>query len=339
MSELRLNVLTNEWVILAPVRSQRPSDLCRAHPRPARVAHDPGCPFCPGNEQRSVETARVPDGAGGWRTRVVLNRFPALTRDAPGSGAVGEEVRGLRVRADAYGAHEVFVDTPRHDDVTALMSVAELTGVLESYRARYRVMAADPRLAHVVIFKNHGAAAGASLAHPHSQLIASPVASRQVLDRMALFARHLRDHGGCLACAVLADELRDGARVLHAGRGFVALTPWAALSPFHTWILPRRHLRNFGDIAADELVDLASTLRRVLRMLHFGLGDPDFNYVIRSGPLRGGGVDYHWYLSIVPRVGERAGFEFGSGMYINPTWPDDTAAFLRAVALPPDDAA
>lgn len=332
MSELRLNVLTNEWVILAPVRSARPSDLAREPPPRERLPHDPACPFCPGNEHRSVETDRVPDGAGGWRTRVVLNKFPALARDAHGE-APAARTSPLRVRSDAYGVHEVFVDSPRHDTAPALMPLADLVTLFGCYRARYRAMAADPRLAHVVIFKNHGGGAGASLAHPHSQLIASPVASRQVLDRVGLFAQHTRDYGGCLACAILADELADGARVLVESPHFVALTPWAALSPFHLWILPRRHYACFGEIADDALVDLAATLRAVLRMLHFGLGDPDYNYVIRSGPLRER-TGYHWYLSIVPRVAKHAGFEFGSGMYINPTWPEDTARFLRDVVVP-----
>ena len=335
MSELRLNVLTNEWVILAPVRSARPSDLRRELPPAPRVPHDPACPFCVGNEDHSVETARVPDGAGGWRTRVVLNKFPALSRDAPAGPEPSDAASGLRVRSDAYGAHEVFIDSPHHDRVPALAPLDHLVTLLGCYRARYRVMAADPRVAHVVIFKNHGEGAGASLAHPHSQLIASPVASRQVLDRVVLFERHLQDHGGCLACAVLADELADGERILLTTPHFVALTPWAALSPFHIWILPRRHTAHFGDIADDELADFAGALRQVLRTLHYGLGDPDYNYVIRSGPACGAG-DYHWYLSIVPRIAKHAGFEFGSGMYINPTWPEETARFLRAVEVPAD---
>jgi len=334
MSELRLNVLTNEWVILAPVRSARPSDLKRDPPPRPSVARDPGCPFCPGNEHHSVETDRVPDAGGGWRTRVVLNKFPALARDAATEAPPAAD-NPLRVRCDAYGVHEVFIDTPRHAASPALMPVADLETLLGCYRTRYRVMAADPRLAHVVVFKNHGSAAGASLAHPHSQLIASPVASRNVLDRLALFDGHTQRRGGCLACAVLADELADGARVLVESPHFVALTPWAALSPFHIWILPRRHHACFGDIADDELGDLAVTLRSILRKLYFGLGDPDFNYVIRSGPLRGDG-GYHWYLSIVPRVAKNAGFEFGSGIYINPTWPEDTARFLREVSVPGD---
>ncbi len=335
MSELRLNVLTNEWVILAPVRSERPSDLARARPPRTRRHHAPGCPFCPGNEDQSVETDRLVGPDGRWRVRTVLNKFPALAH-GEGGRCCTRTCGGLRQRVGAYGIHEVIIDTRRHDLSVAERSVGDVEALLRAYRARYRAHAPNPALAQLVVFKNFGEDAGASLAHPHSQLIAAPVISSQILERLALFKRHREVHGTCLACDVLADELADGARILHQSRAFVAFTPWAALSPFHTWIMPRQHAAHFGDLGDDDVVDLAQTLRRVLRMLHFGLGDPQYNYVIRSAPLRHGDDGTHWYLSIVPRVSKRAGFEFGSGMYINPTWPDDAAAFLRGVTLPED---
>jgi UDPglucose--hexose-1-phosphate uridylyltransferase len=340
MSELRLNVLTNEWVIIAPRRAARPSDFRDPPKRRQTPAHSPDCPFCPGNEEQSDERFRIvdPDG-GGWLTRVVWNRFPALTPEAEAPVRRGT---GWRVTIPAYGVHEVIVETPRHDLALARMPVGHVRQVLVTYRARYWALAEDSHLKQVVVFQNHGEGAGTSLVHPHSQILAMPLVSSQVRGRLSALAEHRARYGECLICQMLEEERAQGERIVEEGEHFVALIPYAALSPFHLWIFPKRRMASFGETGDEELADLAGVLRRVLRRLYFGLGDPDYNLVIRSIPSADPEAapeeeSFHWYIAIVPRLARAAGFELGSGVYINPSYPCECAAFLRAVDIESED--
>jgi UDPglucose--hexose-1-phosphate uridylyltransferase len=331
MSEIRRNVVTQDWVIICPERARRPHDRVsveRAPARPPRPARDPACPFCPDNEEEP-EIARVSAPDGSWLVRVVPNRYPALEHGAH----LPSPSDSLRTRVAGYGAHEVIVDGPRHDLGPALLPPAHVTALLGVCRDRYHALAADPAVAQIVVFKNHGEAAGTSLAHPHSQIVATPVVSLQVEDRVRAMREHAAATGECVVCRMIADDLADGARVVEADEHFVALIPFAALSRFHTWIIPRRHSPAFGDVTDVELPSLAGVLGRYLARLHHGLGDPDLNYVVRSAPRGAAAGDFHWYLSIVPRTANVAGFELGSGMYINDMYPEEAAAFLRGVTL------
>lgn len=337
MSELRLNVVTKEWVIIAPERASRPDEFSRLINRPPRPAHAPNCPFCPGNEaDTAAEVFRiVRTSDGGWQTRVVENKYPVLTRL---SKRIQSRHRGLMHAVDGYGVHEVVIDTPRHDLTVALLPTPEVEAIIESYRNRYQACMSDNRIAHIVIFKNHGPGAGTSLIHPHSQVIGIPVVSYQVRDRIRTMEEHLALHGDCALCQMIQDEIEAEERILYQNDSFVALIPYAALSRYHIWIFPKRHMARFGEMSEDEVPELAQTLRHVLRMLYYGLGDPDFNYIVRSSPRGCAPEAFHWYISIVPRTGQAAGFELGSGMFVNPSLPEQSAAFLRSVTLPPDDA-
>ncbi|MBN1947660.1 MAG: galactose-1-phosphate uridylyltransferase [Bradymonadales bacterium] len=331
---LRFNIITNEWVIIAPRRAFRPQDFRRTDsPLVETPAYREDCPFCPGNEGHApseVYRLKAPGGAG-WQTRVVYNKYPALSHDIP---YPVRHNQGLKYSVDGFGIHEVIVETPRHDMTLALLDTHEVEAVLATYRSRYRACCEDPRIAHIIIFKNHGERAGTSLVHPHSQLVATPVVSYQVADRLRTMEDHQEQSGRCLACRMLAEEIEDGVRILQLTEHFVAFIPYAALSSFHLWIYPRKHRARFGDLTDEELEDLARTLRTILRKLHYGLNNPDFNYVIRSAPSHCDEEDFHWYLSIVPRLSRAAGFELGSGMYINASLPEESAAFLRSVELP-----
>ncbi len=334
MSELRLNVVTKEWVIIAPERASRPTD----HGPPSKPRHPPfsaSCPFCPGNESMTAtEVMRVEGPDGAWRTRAVHNLYPVLTN------ATRPPVHmhaGLMHTVEGFGIHEVIIETPRHDTGLALLGQAQMEAIVRTYRDRYNACREDPRIAHVVLFKNHGTGAGTSLVHPHAQIVGTPVISYQVRDRIRTLEEHLALYGECVLCRMIGEEIAQGVRILHLSKSFVALIPYAALSRFHIWIFPRRHMARFGDVADDEIADLANTLRTVLRQLHFGLGDPDFNYLIRSAPRTCTNEEFHWYLSIVPRIGQAAGFELGSGIYVNTSYPEDSAAFLRSVDTSGDD--
>jgi UDPglucose--hexose-1-phosphate uridylyltransferase len=333
MSELRLNVVTKEWVIIAPERSTRPRDFKPRVSRPPLPRHDPQCPFCTGNESMTTdEVFRLPGASPEtWQTRVVPNRYPVLSKQQANPAPRHE---GFKHAVDGFGVHDVIIETPRHDLTTATMAPEQVEAILRTYRHRYRSCLQDPGIAHILLFKNHGPAAGTSLIHPHSQIIATSVVSYQVRDRIRTLEDHQALYGQCVLCKMIDDEIADGVRIVHLNKSFVALVPYAALSSFHLWIFPRRHMASYVEIGDDEITDLASCLRTVLRKLYFGLSDPDYNYVIRSAPRACSGAEFHWYLSIVPRLARAAGFELGSGMFVNDAFPEDSAAFLRSVAVP-----
>jgi UDPglucose--hexose-1-phosphate uridylyltransferase len=330
MPELRQNYLTKEWVIIATERAKRPEDLKSTRtPKevPSRVA---ACPFCPGNEsQTPPEVLRVGgSGAAGWQVRVVPNKFAALARDQQPTRKIERSRRSIQ----GFGVHDVIIDTPDHSQYMALMTDAQVANVLRLYKARYDELSLDPRIAQVTIFKNHGMDAGTSLEHPHSQLIATPVISHQVRQRFAEALRHYDDYGECMFCQMIEEELQEKSRVVMLTEHFVAFELFASPTPFCTHIYPRRHMASFGDVSGTEITDLARLLRTVLAKLDWGLGNPDFNYTIRTAPAECVGVKYfHWYVSIIPRLTRVAGFELGSGMFINTVLPEAAAEFLRNV--------
>jgi UDPglucose--hexose-1-phosphate uridylyltransferase len=332
MPELRLNVITRDWVIIATERAKRPNLFAVVRKeQPPLPAFQPDCPFCPGNEHETgKEVLRLGDEKG-WRVRVFTNKYPALSS----GGERRRTERGIERSMSGVGFHEVIVEHPRHDVTTALLSVAEVTDILTAYRLRYTQLRQDPRLEAIILFKNHGEIAGSSIVHSHSQLAATPVVPFQFRARMEEAMRYFDENGECIFCRTLRDELAAGERIIEQTEHFVAFSPYAALSPFHTWIFPRRHSSSFEEITDTELVDLARNLKATLAKLYYGLNDPPFNYAIRSAPTRERHGDYyHWYVTIIPRVTKTAGFEFGSGMFINTVVPEEGAKFLRDMKLP-----
>ena len=332
MPELRQNLITRDWVIMATERASRPDQFVRQKKESVPLpTYHIECPFCPGNEHLALpELARLGE-KGMWKVRAVPNKYPALS-------VVGERIRnvnGLNRSMSGVGYHEVIIEHPRHDLTTALLSVEDVAAIVTMYRMRYASIRTDPRVEAIVIFKNHGESAGTSVQHPHSQIAATPIVPTQIRTRMDESIRFLDDNGECLFCRTLQEELASGERVIVEGKHFVAFHPYAALSPFHTWIYPRRHMSSFDQISDEEITDLAFTLRTFLAKLYFGLGNPDYNYSIRSIPTDDRNVEYfHWYLAIVPRVTKTAGFEIGTGMFINTALPEESAKFLRHVTIP-----
>lgn len=330
MPELRQNRFTKEWVIIASERARRPEELKSKKERPPLPAYSPRCPFCPGNEDQAPPAVMAHPSEGDWRVRVVPNKYSALARE-------GEPVRCIerwRRRMNGVGIHDVVVETRDHSLTTAQLPPDNVADVLRCYRQRYVEMSTDPRIAHVTIFKNHGENAGTSLEHPHSQIIAAPVISSQVRYRLHEALRHYDEYGECMFCVAMEDELNERERIVVESEHFVALEPFASATPFATYIYPRRHMASFGAINEAEIGDLAKVLTTVLAKLYVGLENPDFNYTIRSAPHENAGVMYyHWYLSIIPRLTRVAGFELGSGMFINTVLPEAAAEFLRKVQV------
>ncbi len=329
MPELRQNRFTKEWVIIATERAKRP-DQMRVHrqERPLLASYVKTCPFCPGNEHLAPPEVMSIRGGSGWKVRVVPNKFAALSRE----GEPERRVERSRRTMNAVGIHDVIVETPDHALTTALLPVEDVAEVLRCYKRRFEEVSRDPRIAHVTIFKNHGAGAGTSLEHAHSQLIGTPVISSQVRHRLYEALRHFDEFGECIFCTALEEELEEQSRLVVTSEHFVALEPYASSTPFATYIYPRRHMASFGAITEAEMLDLALVLKTVLAKLYFGLDNPDFNYAIRSSPAENSGVKYyHWYLSVIPRLTQVAGFELGSGMFINVVLPEAAAEFLRQV--------
>lgn len=330
MPELRKDYATDTWVVFSATRGHRPTDFDAIPTSPTKAET---CPFCPGREGMTPpETLAFrrdgePNGPDWW-VRCVPNKFPALEAE----GEVLRRVHQVFHRVSGVGVHEVIVETPEHDGHLPRLGPRQVEEVLEAYKQRYLDLTQDRRLKYVLIFKNHGAKAGASISHPHSQLIATPIIPRRILDELRGWVNHHDATGGaCLFCDIVAEERQVGERVVAENDAFLALSPYAARFPFETWILPKEHEVSFAAFTDRERAPLARLLQDVLGRLDRALHDPPFNYYIHTAPCNAReGRDFHWHIEITPRVTETAGFERGTGFYINPVMPEDAAARLRA---------
>lgn len=328
MPEFRQNLATKEWVIISPERARRPHEFKPERKKKAPPSFVRDCPFCPGNEAMATPPAMTLGKGRRWRVRVIGNKFPALVPGAPEPYVKG----GLYRVLPGEGVHEVIIDSPAHDDSPAIMERAHLEDLLGVYRERFLATLKSGKIAMTLIFKNHGAAAGTSLDHPHSQMIGSSVVPAGIRHRMDEAQRYFDQTSTCVFCRMIEEERAQEARILADTRHFCAFMLFAALSPFHLWILPKRHTPSFGEITAEERKDLSAVLGGLLRKIRAGLNDPAYNYIIQSAPLdRGTTEPYHWYLSLIVRTSRAAGFELGSGIYINTAAPEESARFLNAV--------
>jgi UDPglucose--hexose-1-phosphate uridylyltransferase len=331
MPDLRRDPIVGRWVIIATERAKRPSDVVpRPPPQQAGL-----CPFCPGHEDktpREVYASGRPSTAAhdgpGWRVRVVPNRFPALKIE----GDLDREAEGIYDRMNGIGAHEVIIETADHSRQMKDLSDAELTEVLFSFKARILDLRNDLRFRYILLFKNQGHLAGATLDHAHSQLIALPVVPRHVVEEIEGARRHYEHKERCIFCDVVGQERKDRARLVHENDEFVVFAPWAPRSPFETWIVPKRHESNYEAEPKERLGLCAQALGTTLRRLAAALGDPAFNFIVHSNPLRDpSSPSYHWHIEVMPALTHVAGFEWGSGFHINPVPPEDAADFLRRV--------
>ncbi len=333
MPELRRDPIVGRWVIIATERAKRPSDVVRPHEAPsARL-----CPFCPGQEDKTPREVYVsgrppvsPANGPGWKVRVVPNRYPALMIE----GDLEREASGIYDRMNGIGAHEVIIETPDHTKDLGNLSDQEVTEVLFAFKARIVDLRNDMRFRYILLFKNHGSAAGATLEHTHSQLIAMPVTPRHVQFESEGAIRHYEHRERCIYCDIVGQERKDRSRLVHENEEFVVFEPWAPRSPFETWIVPRRHESNFEAEPKERLAFAAQALRTTLARLMAGLGRPAYNFMVHTNPLRDpSSPSYHWHIEVVPALTQVAGFEWGSGFHINPVPPEEAADFLRKVSI------
>jgi UDPglucose--hexose-1-phosphate uridylyltransferase len=328
MSEWRADPVTGRWVVIAADEPLRRRDFDLDPVIPIDEAY---CPLCEGEEAAAGhEIAAVRDGTPsdgpGWRLRVVPNRVPALRVEA----TLDHRGDDLFERMNGLGAHEVVVETPRHDATWATLPVEDLTLVLAAWRDRIADLQRDSRLRAALVFKNEGVKAGARLAHPHSQVVAMPLVPGALAEELAGARRHFEASGRCLYCTLVEQELAAGTRLIASTAAAVVLAPFAARWPFETWLLPRAHHARFELAPASLLAEVAATLQPVLRTIAARLEEPALNVVLHSTPYaEADDAIYHWHLEIVPRVLRASGFDLGSGTAINPVSPEEAARVLR----------
>ncbi|MCB4755634.1 MAG: galactose-1-phosphate uridylyltransferase [Elusimicrobia bacterium] len=328
MPELRRDPVIGRWVIVSSNRGKRPIDFSIQKDMPQGGT----CPFCPGFEDKTPPEILAYHHPGrekdkpGWWVRVIPNKFPALEIEGD-SNRTGE---GMYDKMKALGAHEIIIESPNHNEALHQMDQQKLEDVIWSYRDRILDLKKDTRLEYILIFKNHGAAAGASISHPHSQLIAIPMVPIRVRQEMEGSKSYYDYKERCVYCDILHQEISQNVRVAAINKDFVAITPFASRFPFETWIMPLRHSSEFYDIQNQEVASLTSILKLVLAKHDFVLDKPPFNMILHNAPLKTNHVNhFHWYLEIIPKLTRLAGFEQGTGFYINPTPPEEAAKLLR----------
>jgi UDPglucose--hexose-1-phosphate uridylyltransferase len=330
--ELRKNIITREWVIIASGRSKRPSDFAGASPPlPPLPSHDPGCPFCAGNEAETPPElfALRADGkrnGPGWSVRVVPNKFPALRPD----GQPEQRNRGIYAFREGVGSHEVIVEAPEHNKDLWQMEVGQVEAVLAAYQQRLLALEAQEGTRYVLIFRNRGARAGTSVSHPHSQLIAASIQPQELRMEILGAADYYEYIARCAFCDIIVEESRGDERIVLQSDHFLVHAAYAGRYPFETWILPKRHAIRFGDMTPPERADLASVLKETLTRLAICLNNPSYNFALHTAPVEEHNVRaFHWHLEVYPRLSTPGGFELGSDLYINATAPEEAARFLR----------
>lgn len=327
---MRFNPITLRWVIYAAARQQRPHDHRQrddgSGPQPR---HDTSCPFCPGNEHLTPPTIlQWPAGDRPWRVRAFVNKFPILTPDD--DTGIPPVSKAIYSSAVGYGRHEVVVETPDHHEDLARMPLQYVEVFIEVCHQRYVTMKSDPLIQCVFLFRNHGARAGASLSHPHSQLIGTHIVTPQVRFRESAARRYHRERGKCAWCEALGFERGSGQRLVYENPSFLAFVPYAAEVPCEIWVAPCEHRADFSTATGKERADLADALHTILRRLRERANDPDYNLMFHTASRSAVSAPYmHWYVQIRPRIGVKAGFEMASGMAVNTSLPEEDAARLR----------
>jgi len=328
MSELRKDPVTGRWVIVSTERGRRPSDFSMEKTK----SRGGFCPLCPGNEDKTPPEILAFRQEGtqpnkpGWRLRVVPNKFPALRVE----GDLNREGVGLYDKMNGIGAHEVIIETPSHDETFSNLSAKNFEEVLWAFRDRMVDLKKDIRLRYAMIFKNHGEAAGATLEHSHSQLIALPIVPHLVVEEMAGAKDYYHYKERCIYCDIIRQEIRQGDRVILENSEFIVLAPFASFSPFESWILPKRHNSFFEGSQVHEIQSLGTIFSETLKRLEKALNSPPYNFTLHNTPFNERALEYyHWHFEVIPKLTKFAGFEWGSGFFINPTPPEEAAQFLR----------
>ncbi|HBW23103.1 MAG: galactose-1-phosphate uridylyltransferase [Elusimicrobia bacterium GWA2_56_46] len=340
MPEIRKDPVFGRWVIIASGRRLRPNEF-----RGVSAPENPrNCPFCPGHEEETPPSVYTLYGKGAkgqglnacagdqtgkkqdWRLRVVLNKYPALVS----GGSAARAADGIYERMEGIGIHEVVIETPDHNRQLEDMSVPEIADIFRTFILRVNELKKDPRIKYVMIFKNFGRNAGASLAHPHSQIVAMPMTPIRVAQEIAGAKKYREDRGVCVFCDILRQETRYKKRVVGETGNFLAVTPYASRFTFETWIIPKKHQSHFERMAPGLAADLAGIVKNTVGKLRASVEELSYNLIVHTMPLRDRAAGhYHWHIEIMPKLSRAAGFEWGTGFYINTVSPEDAAEMMN----------
>ena len=332
MSEFRQNPITKAWVLIAPNRGKRPDDYKTYSVMHGVPDTDSKCVFCAGNEHLNREIYRYPEGKD-WEIRIIPNKFASLEHTAV------YRHKEFYVSHSGDGDHEVII-TRKHNEPVALQSISIVELTLKTFVERINLLGKHPELAYVQIFHNHGRDAGASILHPHYQLIATPIVPPHIHAEIMGCYHYYQSHKSCIYCDIVKEEILVRDRLVYQDEYFVVLSAYASRSPFETWILPKRHSARFEEMTPDETRHLSFILKVMLGQLYTKLSDPPLNFYIHNMPLKKDHEDhrhhsaqeeaaYHWHLTIFPRITIWAGFEYATGIPVNPIPPEESTKFLK----------
>jgi UDPglucose--hexose-1-phosphate uridylyltransferase len=328
LPELRRDPIAGRWVIIATDRAKRPTDFVR---QPIEVRGSANCPFCEGHEFKTPPEVLSYRKSGrpnepGWTLRVVPNKFPALRVE----GDLSRQGDGMYDKMNGIGAHEVLVETPVHELSLGQLSEKQVEDLFWAFRDRINDLSKDRRLRYIILFKNHGEIAGASLEHTHSQLIALPVVPKRAVEEIEGARRYHEFKERCVWCDVIRQEQDVGSRIVMESDQLIAIAPYAPRFPFETWILPKVHSSHFEHSDIATIQNLGAITRVLVRKMEKVLERPPYNLMVHTAPLQEPAMShFHWHMEIIPKLTKVAGFEWGTGFYINPTPPEEAAGFLR----------
>ncbi|MGR3311530.1 MAG: galactose-1-phosphate uridylyltransferase [Candidatus Brocadiales bacterium] len=330
MPELRKDPVSQRWVIIATERAARPTDF-KIEPQPIKGGF---CPFCEGNEDKTPPEIMAYREKGtyqnqkGWRVRVVPNKFPALRIE----GNLNKRGDGIYDMMNGIGAHEVIIESPKHVLSLTQLENEHIQEILWTYRDRLVDLKKDKRFIYGMLFKNVGVIAGASLEHSHTQLIVTPAVPITVDHEMRSSEEFYKYRNRCIFCDMVRQEISTGTRIVIEDDNFIAFEPFAPRFPFETWILPKKHEAHFENTQKIEIEELATVLKSTLAKIEIALDSPPYNYILHTSPFNSGELEYyHWHIEIIPRLTRVAGFEWGTGYYINSVPPESAAEYLRKV--------
>jgi UDPglucose--hexose-1-phosphate uridylyltransferase len=330
MPELRRDPINHRWVIIATERSKRPNAFSVRRETQGSTP----CPFCPGNEDKTPPEiiAYGPKGRGanqpGWWVRAVPNKYPALQLEGD-LHRTGEE---LFDKMDGLGAHEVIVETNDHSKLLEDLEDDKIRDVLWAFRDRIMDLKKDPRFEYILVFKNNGTAAGASIQHAHSQLIATPMVPIRVKQKLRGSEEYYEKRGRNVFADIVRAEKEKNERIVEENDDFVSLMPFASRFPFETWIVPKNLKSHYEAMSNGEYLSLGKILKSVLQRMDKVLDFPAYNFLIHNAPLKSAPLDYFtWHIEIIPKLVQTAGFEWGTGFYINPVSPEEASKHLRNI--------
>jgi len=336
MSQLRRDIVTGEWIILAEERAKRPTNFKKKEATKEIPAWDQKCPFCPGNEHMTppeIFVYRDPESAlekKDWQIRVIPNKFPALKR----KGKPSYLKESIYEAMNGFGAHEVVIETPIHNKTICFLEKTQIAEIIKTYIRRYKALKKDPNIKYIQIFRNHGEEAGCSLVHAHSQIVATPVVPQKILNKIKGSNNYFKEKKRCVYCDIIQTELSLKKRIVAQNTHFVAFTPFASRSPFQVNIAPYNHCPCFCDIREKEILSFATILKEVRLRLYILLEDPPYNFTLFTAPVKGRDLTgFHWHMEIIPRLTTPAGFELGTSIYINTVSPEEAAQHLRGVKI------